>query len=88
MEIILPRVTLLAVISDSDAAIKLAENPEFHKRSKHIDIAYHFTRECINERKIKLVFVRSADQLADGFTKGLNAYKHGAFIEGLNLKAK
>jgi len=88
LEIIPPRVTPLAVILDSDVAIKLAENPEFHKRSKYIDIVYYFTRECIKEKKIKLAFVRSVDQLADGFTKGLNAYKHNAFVEGLNLKAK
>jgi hypothetical protein len=81
-------ITPIAVLTDSDAAMKLAENPEFHKRSKHIDITYHFIRECISEGKIKLSFVRTHNQLADGFTKGLNAYKHSAFIEGLNLKAK
>ena len=50
-------VTPIAMLTDSDAAIKLAENPEFYKRSKHIDITYHFIRECISEGKIKLSFV-------------------------------
>lgn len=30
---------------DNQSAIKLIKNPEFHKRSKHIDIRYHFVRE-------------------------------------------
>jgi len=73
------------ILTDSQLAMKLGENPEFHKRSKHIDITYHFIRECISEEKVKLVFVRTMEQLADGFTKGLNKTKHNAFIESLNL---
>ena len=73
------------VLTDSESARKLAENPEFHKRSKHIDITYHFIRECISEKRVKLAFVRTIEQLADGFTKGLGKAKHKAFIEGLNL---
>ena len=73
------------ILMDSQSAIKLSENPEFHKRSKHIDITHHFIRECISEEKVKLVFVQTTEQLADGFTKGLNKTKHNAFIESLNL---
>ncbi|UYV73139.1 hypothetical protein LAZ67_10001934 [Cordylochernes scorpioides] len=29
---------------DNQAAIKLVENPVFHKRTKHIDVRYHFIR--------------------------------------------
>jgi len=76
---------IIPVLADSESAIKLAENPEFHKRTKHIDIIYHFIRECIRDEKVKLAFVRTSEQLADGFTKGLNKNKHDLFIEGLNL---
>jgi hypothetical protein len=33
---------------DNESAIKLAKNPEFHNRSKHIDIKYHFLREHVD----------------------------------------
>ena len=36
-------VTLLLL--DNQSAIKLAKNPGFHKRSKHIAIKYHFIKE-------------------------------------------
>ena len=78
--------SIVPVLTDSESARKLVENPEFHKRSKYIDIAYYFIRECIREKKVKLVFVRTIDQLADGFTKGLSKHKHDSFIEGLNLQ--
>jgi hypothetical protein len=32
---------------DNASVIKLSKNPEFHKRSKHIDIKQHFLREKV-----------------------------------------
>ena len=74
------------ILTDSQSAIKLGENPEFYKRYKYIDITYHFIRKYISDKKVKLVFVQTMEQLADGFTKGLNKTKHNALIEGLNLQ--
>ena len=51
----------MLILTDSESVRKLVENPEFHKRSKHIDIVYHFIRECIREKKVKLVFVQTID---------------------------
>ncbi|XP_033230350.1 secreted RxLR effector protein 161-like [Belonocnema kinseyi] len=33
-----------ALFVDNQSAIKLIKNPEFHKRTKHIDVRYHFIR--------------------------------------------
>ncbi|XP_066316136.1 secreted RxLR effector protein 161-like [Miscanthus floridulus] len=38
------KVTLLV---DNNSAIALMKNPVFHGCSKHIDIKYHFIRECV-----------------------------------------
>ena len=75
------------LLTDSDSVMKLAENPKFHKRSKHIDITYHFIRECIRDKKVTVAFVKSVEQLIDGLTKRLNTIKHQALLEGFNLKA-
>lgn len=56
---------------DNQAAIRLVKNPEFHKRSKHIDVKYHFTREKFNDGLFTLNYVKSEEQLADIFTKAL-----------------
>jgi hypothetical protein len=56
---------------DSESAIQLSKNPVFHDRSKHIDVRYHYIRECIEENRVKLQSVRTAEELADILTKAL-----------------
>ena len=56
---------------DNKSAISLSKNPVFHERSKHIDIRYHFIRECVENGKIQIEFARSGDQLADVLTNAL-----------------
>lgn len=56
---------------DNSSAIKLSRNPVFHGKCKHIDVRYHFLRDLSKDGIIDLVFCRSADQVADVFTKSL-----------------
>ena len=35
------------IYSDNQGCIALAENPEDHARSKHIDVQYHYTRQLV-----------------------------------------
>jgi hypothetical protein len=56
---------------DSQSAIQLSKNPVFHDRSKHIDLRYHFIRDCIEENRVQLEFIGTKDQLADILTKAL-----------------
>ena len=74
------------ILTDSESALKLANNPEFHKRSKHIDIIYHFIREAIINKKVDLLYVDTKRQLADGFTKALDIHKYNNFILSLQLR--
>ena len=53
------------------AAKKLAENPEFHKKSKHIDIKYHFARESLLNKDIMLFHIDTKSNIADILTKPL-----------------
>lgn len=54
---------------DNQSAIRLVKNPEYHKRTKHIDIAYHYIREKFNEGQLNLKYIPSHEQLADILTK-------------------
>jgi len=56
---------------DNKPAIALAKNPVFHERSKHIDLKYHFIRDCVEAKKVELEFVPTEHQLADMLTKPL-----------------
>ncbi|XP_073057014.1 secreted RxLR effector protein 161-like [Primulina eburnea] len=39
---------------DNQSAIRLAENPIFHARTKHVEVHYHFIREKVLQEKIVL----------------------------------
>lgn len=59
------------IYGDNQGSIALANNPEYHARTKHIDIQYHFIRECVQTGKIVLKYCPTADMVADGMTKAL-----------------
>ncbi|UYV83387.1 K02A2.6-like [Cordylochernes scorpioides] len=59
------------IFCDNQSCIRLVHNPEYHKRTKHIDISYHFIRDHFQKHAIDLLYVCSNDQAADIFTKAL-----------------
>ena len=75
--------TLLLV--DNQSSIKLAKNPVFHKRSKHIAIRFHFIREKIQSGEMDLKFVRTLAMAADQLTKhvGVKVLEVGKALMGM-----
>ena len=57
---------------DNVGAIYIAENPSTSQRTRHIDTRYHFVREMVNDEYIEIVFVKSENNLSDGFTKNIS----------------
>lgn len=60
---------------DNQSAMKLIDNPVMHRRTKHIDVRYHFVRDEKQKKTFSLEFVRTNEQLADFLTKGLSKEK-------------
>ncbi|CAM9467817.1 unnamed protein product, partial [Phaeothamnion confervicola] len=63
------------IYEDNQGCIALGNNPVFHRRTKHIDIRYHFVRERIASKEIALTYIPTGEQLADMMTKNLNGLK-------------
>jgi len=59
------------IYTDNQSSLKLMENPVLHERTKHVDIRYHFTRDCILAGKITFKFIPTNLQAADSLTKGV-----------------
>jgi hypothetical protein len=58
---------------DSSSVICLAQNPIFHGRAKHIKVIYHFLRDHIEKVDIVIKYIDSERQMANIFTKSLDA---------------
>ena len=61
----------ISVYCDNQSAIKLVHNPEFHQRTKHVDVKFHFIRDQQEKGDIDVSYVETENQLADIFTKPL-----------------
>ena len=72
---------------DNQAAIALSKNPQFHDRSKHIQIKYHWIREQVARKEFMLSYVRTKDQLADMFTKPLQGFAIRPLCTRLGLRS-
>jgi len=66
------------IFCDNLSSIRLAENPVFHARTKHIEVHYHYIREKVLE----------GEQTTDIFTKSLNKVKFEKFREALGMVCK
>src|SRR5271154_6302317 len=64
------------IYCDNQSAIALAHNPQHHARTKHIDIQYHFVRNCVEDGTTRLEYCPTEDMLADGLTKALGPDRH------------
>jgi hypothetical protein len=57
---------------DNKDAINIANNPVQYDQTKHVEIDLHFIKENLDSRERCFPFVRTTEQLADVFTKGLH----------------
>ena len=68
---------VMTIFSDNQGACAISHNPEFHARTKHIDIAYHFLRDLVRSNQLDVVYVNTQfKSLADIFMKGLPRERH------------
>ena len=61
----------IELLTDSQSAKCLAENPVYHGRSKHIRAKWHFIRKRVELGLVKLVDVRTEQMGADMLTKAV-----------------
>ena len=59
----------MCVFCDNTSAFNVSKNPVQHSKSKHIEIRYHFIRDLVEEKVVRLEFIHTDNQKADIFTK-------------------
>jgi hypothetical protein len=53
------------LFSDNQSAVALAKDHQYHARTKHIDIRFHFIRYIIENGSIRLIYCPTDDMVAD-----------------------
>ncbi|CEG48738.1 FOG: Transposon-encoded proteins with TYA, reverse transcriptase, integrase domains in various combinations [Plasmopara halstedii] len=57
---------------DNSAAHVMATSPTYSRRTRHIELRWHFVRDQVQRGLIKLVKVKGENNPADAFTKPLD----------------
>ena len=73
---------MTTIFEDNQGTIALSNNDVHHRRTKHIDIRYHFIREVVAKKEVVLRYLPTNDMVADIFTKAL----HTPVFEKLRAK--
>jgi Reverse transcriptase (RNA-dependent DNA polymerase) len=76
------------LFSDNQAAITLTCNHQYHARTKHIDVRYHWIHWVVEQGAIKVIYCPTDDMVTDALTKALPSAKVKHFAAGLGLHAK
>ena len=71
---------------DNQATFQLATEENYHVRTKHIDVNYHFIHQVAESGAIKLEYCPTEDMVADLLTKALPRYKTSAHTFSLGLR--
>jgi len=70
---------------DNQGALALAHSPEYHARTKHIDIQHHFIRELVTTEKVNLEYCSTSDMIAAIMTKALPRVTHDKHYTAMGL---
>jgi hypothetical protein len=73
------------LLCDNKSAIRMADNPVEHSRTKHIDIQHHFLRDHQQKGDIEVFYISTENQLVDIFTKPLDEKTFCRLCSELNV---
>jgi hypothetical protein len=79
------KLTKVPLLCDNESAIRMADNPIEHSRTKHTAIRYHFLRDHQQKGDIEIAYINTKEQLADIFTKPLDEQTFNKLRHELNI---
>ncbi|GJX91959.1 hypothetical protein Tco_0345285 [Tanacetum coccineum] len=60
------------IFIDNESTICIVKNPEFHSKTKHIEIRHHFIRDSYEKRLIHVIKIRTDHNVVDLLTKAFD----------------
>lgn len=81
------KINFIDAASDNCSALTLAAHNTLHKRTKHIDIKYHYIRSLVDNKTVKLNYINTKVNIADILTKFLDTTTFEELIKIINKKS-
>jgi len=75
----------MTLYCDNQAALKLVQDDNYHTRTKHINIRYHFIQDVVEWGLIDLQYCPTDNMTTDILTKALLCWKVMQHLLGLGL---
>ncbi|GJW28795.1 hypothetical protein Tco_0045670 [Tanacetum coccineum] len=69
---------------DNESTISVIKNPVAHSRTKHIEIRFHFIRDCYEKRLIEVIKIHTDSNVADLLTKGFDVTRFNFLVSKAN----
>ncbi|KAL9241610.1 hypothetical protein vseg_015702 [Gypsophila vaccaria] len=73
------------IYCDNLSATHYSANPVFHSRMKHLALAFHFVRELVQNKMLRVQHISGDDQLADALTKPLPRVRFQLLLSKIGL---
>jgi hypothetical protein len=78
--------SLILMAINNQRAIALAILKSQNRRTRHINVRYHFIRDSIKSGTITPYYTPISNILANGFTKALNRLKFAIFVFSISIR--
>ncbi|GJQ94220.1 putative ribonuclease H-like domain-containing protein [Tanacetum coccineum] len=70
---------------DNESTISVIKNPVAHSRTKHIEIRFHFIRDCYEKRLIEVIKIHTDSNVADLLTKGFDVTRFNFLVVSIGM---
>ena len=57
---------------DNTSSINISKNLVMHEKTKHITIKYHYVRELVEDKQVKMEYIHTKEKIENIFTKPLS----------------
>jgi hypothetical protein len=77
--------SLIPIAVDNQEVIAIIKIDISNRRTRYINIRYHYFREYIKQDIIDFYYVFTSEMLADGFIKALDCLKFATFATSIGM---
>jgi hypothetical protein len=81
-----PNLPPILIAMDNQGVIALAILGSQNRRIRHINVRYHYIRDCVKSGTITPHYTPTSDMLADGFIKTLDRLKFAIFVSSISMR--